>query len=104
MSAMKREFLLGPVAALVVTAALAQSPSSSTLTEPQRARVQQNVLGALGAPRDDNAKFALTLGATVPAGVELADVTETLRDIQPDWRNRKYFVVKNTGVIVDQNR
>ncbi len=65
---MKRELLLGSVAAFVATAALAQSPSSSTLTEPQRARVQQNVLGALGAPRDDNAKFALTLVQPYPMG------------------------------------
>ncbi len=102
--AMKRELLLGSVAAFVATAALAQSPRRQH--SPNRsARAFSRTFSALWVHRATTMPNSRSrLARQFPAGVELADVTETLRDIQPDWRGRKYFVVKNTVVIVDQNR
>src|SRR5262249_34616296 len=82
-----------------------KSGSSATvnLTSEQRTRIQQTVLSGSNVPRVDRVDFAVTVGTTVPSHVHVVEVSPTLIEIHPEWRDDMYFVAEDEIVIVDRS-
>src|SRR5262249_51830392 len=87
------------------TTSTTKSGSSATvnLTSEQRTRIQQTVLSGSNVPRVDRVDFAVTVGTTVPSHVHVVEVSPTLIEIHPEWRDDMYFVAEDEIVIVDRS-
>jgi len=77
---------------------------SVTLTEDQRAKIQQNVLSGRNVPREERVDFSVNVGTVVPSRVRVVAVPSLLIDIHPEWRGDEFFVVRDDIIIVDRSR
>jgi hypothetical protein len=75
-----------------------------TLNEEQRTRIEKTVLSGRDVPRIDRVDFTVDVGTVVPREVRFVHVPETLVEINPEWRDDEYFVVRQEIVIVDRSR
>lgn len=75
-----------------------------TLNEEQRTRIEKTVLSGRDVPRVDRVDFAVDVGAVVPRHVRFARVPRTLVEINQEWRDDEYFIVRDEIVIVDRGR
>jgi len=48
--------------------------------------------------------FSINVGTVVPSHVRLVAVPSTLIEIQPEWRDHEYFIVRDEIVVVDHSR
>jgi Putative peptidoglycan binding domain/Protein of unknown function (DUF1236) len=74
------------------------------LSAEQKDRVSQTILSRHDVPRVDHVDFSVNVGTVVPNHVHFARVPETLVEIDPQWRNDEYFVVRDEIVIVNRDR
>lgn len=75
-----------------------------TLSDEQRTRIRQTVIGASGAPRVSSVDFDLAVGTVIPRGhIHVVPVPRLLVDIEPAWRGFLYFIYQDELVIVDPN-
>lgn len=75
-----------------------------TLSDQQRTKIRQTVIGASGAPRVSSVDFDLAVGTVVPRGhIHVVPVPRMLVDIEPAWRGFLYFIYQDELVIVDPN-
>jgi uncharacterized protein DUF1236 len=78
--------------------------SHVTLSDQQRTRIKQTVIGASGAPRVSSVDFDLAVGTVIPRGhIHVVPVPRMLVDIEPAWRGFLYFIYQDELVIVDPN-
>jgi Protein of unknown function (DUF1236) len=78
--------------------------SHVTLSDEQRTRIRQTVVGTHGAPRVSHVDFDLSVGTVIPRGhIHVVPVPRMLVDIEPAWRGFLYFVYEDELVIVDPN-
>jgi hypothetical protein len=78
--------------------------SHVTLSDQQRTKIRQTVIGASGAPRVSSVDFDLAVGTVVPRGhIQVVPVPRMLVDIEPAWRGFLYFIYQDELVIVDPN-
>ena len=75
-----------------------------TLNGEQRTRIEKTVLSGRDVPRVDRVDFTVDVGRVVPREVRFARVPETLVQINSEWRDDEYFVVRDEIVIVDRSR
>jgi peptidoglycan hydrolase-like protein with peptidoglycan-binding domain len=75
-----------------------------TLNADQRTKIEKTVLSGRDVPRVDRVNFTVDVGAVVPREVRFARVPETLVEINPEWRDDEYFVVRDEIVICDHSR
>jgi peptidoglycan hydrolase-like protein with peptidoglycan-binding domain len=73
------------------------------LSAEQRTKIRQTVLASTDVPRVDNVNFSISVGTTVPSGVRVVEVPESLIEIYPEWRGDLYFVVRADIIIVDHD-
>jgi Protein of unknown function (DUF1236) len=75
-----------------------------TLSDEQRTRIRQRVIGAHGAPRVSHVDFDLSVGTVIPRGrIHVVPVPSMLVNIEPGWRGFLYFIYEDELVIVDPN-
>ena len=78
--------------------------SHVTLSDQQRTKIRQTVIGASGAPRVSSVDFDLAVGTVIPRGhIHVVPVPRMLVDIEPAWRGFLYFIYQDELVIVDPN-
>jgi hypothetical protein len=78
--------------------------SHVTLSDQQRTKIRQTVIGASGAPRVSHVDFDLAVGTVIPRGhIHVVPVPRMLVDIEPAWRGFLYFIYEDELVIVDPN-
>jgi Protein of unknown function (DUF1236) len=78
--------------------------SRVTLSDEQRTKIRQTVIGASGAPRVSSVDFDLAVGTVIPRGhIHVVPVPRMLVDIEPAWRGFLYFIYQDELVIVDPN-
>ena len=76
--------------------------SRVTLSDEQRTKLRQTVIGAQGAPRVSHVDFDLSVGTVIPRGrIHIVPVPRMLVDIQPAWRGFLYFIYEDELVVVD---
>lgn len=76
--------------------------SHVTLSDEQRTKLRQTVIGAHGAPRVSHVDFDLSVGTVIPRGrIHIVPVPRMLVDIEPAWRGFLYFIYEDELVIVD---
>jgi hypothetical protein len=72
------------------------------LSDEQRTRIRDTVIGARGAPKVGHVDFDVTVGTVIPRGrVHAVRVPETLVRIEPEWRGYLYFVYEDEVVVVN---
>ena len=76
--------------------------SHVTLSDEQRTKLRQTVIGAHGAPRVSHVDFDLAVGTVIPRGrIHIVPVPRMLVDLEPAWRGFLYFIYEDELVIVD---
>jgi hypothetical protein len=76
--------------------------SHVTLSDEQRTKLRQTVIGAHGAARVSHVDFDLAVGTVIPRGrIHIVPVPRMLVDIEPTWRGFLYFIYEDELVIVD---
>ena len=72
------------------------------LSDEQRTKLRQTVIGAHGAPRVSHVDFDLAVGTVIPRGrIHIVPVPRMLVDLEPAWRGFLYFIYEDELVIVD---
>jgi Protein of unknown function (DUF1236) len=73
-----------------------------TLSDEQRTKIRQTIIGAHGAPRVSHVDFDLSVGTVIPRGrIHVVPVPSMLVNIEPGWRGFLYFIYEDELVIVD---
>ncbi len=73
-----------------------------TLNDEQRTRIRDTVINARGTPRVGSVDFGVNVGTVIPRGrVQIVPVPEMLVQIEPGWRDLRYFIYEDELVIVD---
>jgi hypothetical protein len=73
-----------------------------TLSDEQRTRIRETVIGARGAPRVSRVDFNVVVGTVIPRGrIHVVPVPQTLVQIEPRWRGFLYFIYEDEVVIVN---
>jgi hypothetical protein len=76
--------------------------SHVSLSDEQRTKLRQTVIGAHGAPRVSHVDFDLAVGTVIPRGrIHIVPVPRMLVDLEPTWRGFLYFIYEDELVIVD---
>ena len=76
--------------------------SHVTLSDEQRTKLRQTVIGAHGAPRVSRVDFDLAVGTVIPRGrIHIVPVPRMVVDMEPAWRGFLYFIYEDELVIVD---
>ncbi len=72
------------------------------LSDEQRTRIRETVIGARGAPRVGHVDFNVAVGTVIPRGrIHVVPVPQTLVEIEPQWRGFLYFIYEDEVVIVN---
>jgi hypothetical protein len=75
------------------------------LSEQQRARIRQTIIGARNAPRVGRVNFSMNVGTAIPrpeyTRIHVIPVPAYLVRIEPRWRGLEYFVFRDEVVIVN---
>jgi hypothetical protein len=70
--------------------------SHVTLSDEQRTKLRQTVIGAHGAPRVSHVDFDLAVGTVIPRGrIHIVPVPRMLVDLEPAWRGFLYFIYED---------
>src|SRR5262249_20343672 len=70
----------------------------------QRTRIRDTVLARSDVPRVSNINFNVSVGTVVPNNVRIVAVPSAIVEIRPQFRNHRYFVVRDDIVILDNRR
>src|SRR5262249_38407531 len=75
--------------------------SSVSLTTEQRTKIRETVIRSSSSARVSSVNFTLRVGERVPRTVHVMDVPETLVEIVPQYRGKKFIIVREEIIIID---
>ncbi|HKT23971.1 MAG TPA: peptidoglycan-binding protein [Terriglobales bacterium] len=80
-----------------------RTEAGTTISAQQQTKIQQSVLSAKNAPRQDHVDFEIRTNTVVPSHVHVAEISAfpILVETFPRYREDSFFVVEDEIVIVD---